>query len=201
MPVAPFALLPRLAASARVRPLGLAPGARHLEIASLVGLGASAALLTTFVDFKLGIPGHHIVYAMLPVALGFALVPRRLAGTLMSASACATVAGLGIAGARIPGVGVLTGLALLGPLLDLALRWGGTGPRLYTAFVAAGAVANIMAFLVRGAAKYFGFRGLGGSRHFEAWLPVASWTYVAAGMLAGLLGAAAWFKLHRRNAS
>ncbi len=193
----------RLAGVSRVGPLGFHPEAARLQLTALLALGAVAALLTTFVDFKLGIPGHHIVFAIFPLALGLALAPRRQAGTIMSGSALATVAGLGLLGTHVPGVGVLTGVLLVGPLLDLAVRWGRAGPRLYGAFIAAGAIANIGAFVVRGAAKYFGLGGLGGTRPFAAWLPVAGWTYVIAGMLAGFISAAAWFHFrapHRTEA-
>ena len=194
-------LVPDLSRSARLGPLGRAGGIGQVEIAALVGLGVTAALLTTLIDFNLRIPGHHIIYAMFPLALGFALVPRALAGTIMSGSAGATVLAMGLVGARTPGVGVLTGLVLLGPLLDRALRWGGAGVRLYGAFIVAGALANIAAFLVRGLAKYTGVGGLAGTRPFSAWLSVAVWTYLISGMLAGLLSAAAWFQLRERKTS
>jgi hypothetical protein len=193
MPFVPLTTDPRLDRVPRIGPVGLHPDAARIELATLVALGAVSALLTTFVNFKLGVPGHHIIFAMFPLALGLALAPRRLAGSVMSGSALATIGGLGLAGTHVPGPGVVTGLLLIGPLLDLALRWGRTGPRLYGAFVAAGALANIGAFVVRGAAKYFGFGGLGGTRPFTAWVPVAAWTYVIAGMLAGFISAAAWF--------
>ncbi len=195
----PLTTDPRLDRAPRLGPLGLDPDAARVELATLVALGAVSALLTTFANFKLGIPGHHIIFAMFPLALGFALAPRRLAGSVMSGSALATIAGLGLAGAHVPGPGVLVGLLLIGPLLDLALRWGGAGPRLYGAFVAVGALANIGAFVGRGVAKYFGIGGLGGGRPFAAWLPVAIWTYAVAGMIAGLISAAAWFHFRSRR--
>jgi len=201
MPSAPLSLDLRLQRVSRLTPLSARPeAAANHKLAALVLSGVAAAVLTTFVDFKLGIPGHHIAYVIFPLALGFALVPRRLAGTIMSGSAIATVAGLGVAGAHLPGPGVLTGLLLTGPLLDLALRWGGEGWRLYGAFVAAGALANTGAFLARGIAKYFGLGGLGGGRAFSSWLPVATWTYLVAGMLAGLLSAVAWFRFRSPRA-
>jgi len=67
--------------------------------------------------------------------------------------------------------------------------------------VAAGALANVGALLVRGGAKYFGIGGLGGTRPFAAWLAVATWTYVVAGMLAGLVSAAAWFHVRSRGST
>ena len=92
---------------------------------------------------------------------------------------------LGLAGVHLPGPGALTSLVLTGPMLDLALRWSRPGWRLYAGFVLAGALTNIGAFLARGGFKYFGLGGLGGGRRFAEWLPVATWTYALAGMLAG----------------
>ena len=194
-----LALDPSLSATSRLGPLSGRATARGREVAALLVTGAAAGLLTTFVDFRLGLPGHHILFVVFPLALGFALVPRRTAGTVMGASAVATVAGLGAAGAHLPGPGALAGIALVGPLLDLALRWGGAGWRLYGAFVVAGAATNVLAFLVRATTKYVGMGGTGGGRSFATWLPVAVWTYALAGVLAGLLSAAAWFHFRSRE--
>jgi hypothetical protein len=196
MPADLLTLDRRLRAVSRLPSLAQAPDISRYELAVLVFTGGASALLTTFLNFRLGIPGHHIVFAIFPLAVGFALVPRHLAGTIMSASALVTIGGLSLTSAHIPGVGVLTGLMLSGPLLDFALRWGRNGWRLYGAFVAAGAAANVGAFAVRAAAKYAGIGGLGGGRSFAAWLPVATWTYAVAGVLAGLLSAVVWFRYH-----
>ncbi len=190
---------PLLRATSRLAPRASGESAKGREVAALLVTGAGAGLLTTLADFGTGIPGHHILFAMFPLALGFALVPRRMAGSVMGASAVATVAALGAAGVHLPGPGALVGIAAAGPMLDLALRWGGTGWRLYGGFVAAGAATNVLAFLVRAAAKYFGLGGMGGGRGFATWLPLAVWTYAAAGLLAGLLSAAAWFHFRRRR--
>ena len=131
---------------------------------------------------------------MFPLALGFALAPRRGAGTIMSGSALATVAGLGLAGARVPGPGVLAGMLLAGPLLDLALRWGREGPAALRR-VRGGRCAGQHRRVPRPwRGEVSAASGVsGGTRPFAAWLPVAAWTYVIAGMLAGLVSAAAWF--------
>lgn len=190
---------PALRDLSRLQPLaaGLAAGGRDVAVLALVGAGAAAVQVS--VDLRLGIPGHHILLAMFPLALGLALVPRRAAGTVMGAVSVLTLTLLGAAGARLPGPGALTGLVLAGPLLDVTLRRGGSGWRLYGAFVAAGAVANVAAFFVRGATKYSGWGGMGGGRALAAWLPVAVWTYAAAGILAGLLSAAVWFHFRVRR--
>jgi hypothetical protein len=193
-------LTPSLRAASRLPALpGARTGVHGVELAALVGAGAGAALLSTHLDLHLGVPGHRILCSIFPIAFGFALVPRRGAGAVMGASAMFTIGALGLAGTRLPGFGGLTSLFLVGPLLDLALRWGRRGWRLYAAFVSVGAVANAAAFAVRAGAKWLGFGGMGagsgGGRTFATWLPLSIWTYAAAGILAGLISAAAWFHL------
>lgn len=194
-----LALDPTLRDTARVRPLAAGDRADRRELVALLLTGVGAALLTTFGDAHLGIPGHHIVLVVFPMALGFALVPRRMAGTVMGAAGSGTLALLGAAGAHLPGPGALTGFVLAGPMLDLALGRGGRGWRLYAAFIAAGAATNALAFLARGVTKSMGIGGAGGGRAFAAWLPVAVWTYAIAGVLAGLLSAAVWFHFRGRE--
>lgn len=189
-----------LSTGSRLRPLGGSEEvAKAREWLALIGAGAAAALSSTLVRARLGIPGHHILYAVLPMALGFALVPRRGAGSVMGGSALATIAGLGLAGVRLPGVGALTSLLLTGPLLDVALRWGRNGWRLYLAFTLTGCAANTAAFAVRAAAKLLQAPGLAGARPAAAWLSLAPLTYAAAGLVAGLVSAAAWFRLRSRD--
>jgi hypothetical protein len=170
------------------------------EIAVLALLGGVAAGLTHLVRFRLGIPGHSIVLAMFPIALGFALVPRRAAGSVMGLSAMATTFLLQLSGARL-GIGALTSLILAGPVLDLALLWGRSGWRLYGAFIIGGAATNAGAFAARAVARMLGMRGMGGGggRGMSQWLPQAVWTYALAGILAGLISAIAWFHLRERR--
>ena len=52
-----------------------------------VATGAVAAVAVGKAKLGLGIPGHSIVLAALPMMLGLALAPRRLAGSVMSAGA------------------------------------------------------------------------------------------------------------------
>lgn len=180
---------------------GLA-GAREvgvLEVATLVAMGVASGLLTAFVQLGIRVPGHHILFAVFPMALGFALVPRRRAGLIMALSALGCMGGLRLAGVGFGGIGATTSLLATGPLLDLALRWGRGGTRLYAALVAAGAASNALAFVVRGTAKAFALSGLGGGRAFGGWWPQALATYAAAGVAAGLISAAAWFRLRRRQ--
>lgn len=202
MPTIPFAIDPRLQRSARIPALLAERDGRiaALELAALVGAGAAASVLTNVIHFRLGIPGSSIAFVAFPLALGFALVPRRGAGMVMAVGALATNLGLWLAGVRLDGVGAQTSLLATGPLLDLALRRFGAGWRLYAAFLTACAASNGLAFAVRALTRAAGMRGsgLGGGRPFDAWWPEAVWTYALAGLLAGLISAAAWFHLRER---
>lgn len=200
-----------LRSATRLPPLA-AGAARRVDLAEVLALlivGAIASLLTNVARFRFGIPGSSIVFAAFPMALGFALVPRRGAGTVMAGGALATTGLLWLTGAHLDGPGAQTSLLLTGPLLDLALRWARGGWLLYGAFVVACTASNAMAFVVRGSLKARAFAGagsgsgrgagLGGARAFDQWLPQAVWTYAAAGLLAGLVSAVVWFH-HRGHA-
>ena len=180
-----------------------------IETAALLGAGALASMLVNLLRLRLGIPGSSIVFASLPIALGFALVPRRGAGLVMTGGAAAMNVALWLGGFRLDGIGAQTSLLLTGPLLDLALRWSRGGWRLYAAFIAACAASNALAFIVRGSSRLVGMAGHrgggggggggGGAGSLYPWLPVAVWTYAAAGVIAGLISAAAWFQLRERR--
>jgi hypothetical protein len=204
----PATLLPidaRLRRAARFPGLAEAPDRRvtALELATLLGAGVLASLLTNLLRLRLGIPGSSIVLATFPLALGFALVPRRGSGFVMAGGALVTSAALGAFGVRLDGVGAQTSLLLTGPLLDLALRQSGEGWRLYGAFVVACTVSNACAFAVRLLTRLAGVggggHGAGGGRGAALWLPQAVWTYALAGLLAGLISVAAWFQLRNRT--
>lgn len=190
-----------LLATSRIPALGAAhQDVRPIELAVLALAGVAAALLTNLLRLHLGIPGSSIIFATFPLALGFALVPRRGAGAVMASAALLTTMGLGFAGAPVDGVGALTSLILTGPLLDLALRFAhGGGWRLYGAFVVAGATSNALAFIVRGGTKALGLGGVGGGRTFGAWWPTAIITYASAGVVAGLISVLAWFHFRERR--
>jgi hypothetical protein len=209
-----LALDPRLRRAARFPslPAGAGGSITALEIATLLGAGVLASLLTNVLRLRLGIPGSSIVFTALPMALGFALVPRRGAGVVMTGGALAANAALAVAGVRLDGIGAQTSLLLTGPLLDLALAWLGGGWRLYAAFVAACTASNALAFVVRGITRAAGLYGMGGGsipgigaggggpgRTFAQWWPHAVWTYALAGLLAGLISAAPWFRLRERS--
>jgi hypothetical protein len=168
-------------------------GVSVAEVGVLMLLGVVAAAATAFLDFSLRIPGHAILRSVFPMALGLALVPRRLAGSFMSVTALGAFFLFRRMGAG-GGVGALTSLCLTGPLLDLALLGARRPWRLYLAFVLAGLGSNLAAFFVR-----WGFRliGDGGTRPKAEWLAVAPWTYVLCGIAAGFLSALVWF--HHRS--
>jgi ABC-type Co2+ transport system permease subunit len=171
-----------------------------IEIGVLMLLGAAAAAATMLLNLQLRIPGHAILQSVFPMALGMALVPRRLAGSIMGVSALATALCFQVGGAG-GGPGAITSLALTGPLLDVALLGARQPWRLYLGFVLAGLGSNLVAFFVRWSFRAIepGTRGGGGGRSTAEWLAVASWTYVVCGILAGLISALVWFHLRPRR--
>lgn len=164
------------------------------ETGVLLLCGAAAAGAVLMFEFKLKLPGHAILRAVFPMALGLALVPRRGAGTVMGAGAVATVSAILFGGWGEKGLGSLTSLFLIGPFLDLAVRRTVSGRRVYLSLAAAGVLANMAALAVQASAKYFGFDGGGRGKNLATWLPLALLTYPLCGALAGLLSAAAWFR-------
>jgi hypothetical protein len=152
-----------LYSSGRVPTLARTDPVSWVELLTLVLMGAgTAALSLSLPDFHLRIPGHAILSAVFPMALGLALVPRRLGGCVMGGSALVTGLLLQTTGLGRPGVGALTSLGLTGPLLDLALWGAPSGWRLYLGFVLAGLGSNLIAFAVRASARLMGVGGGGG---------------------------------------
>lgn len=170
------------------------------EMLVLLGAGVTAAVASMFMDFNLRIPGHAILRVVFPIAAGFAIVPRRGAGSVMGLTALATSLGLRQAGFAGDGLslGAMTSLTATGPLLDWTLRHAKGGWRLYVGFALAGLASNVLALLVRGGAKLFGLEHAGG-RPLASWLTQASYTYVLCGLGAGLISGMLWFYSRRRN--
>jgi len=162
------------------------------EIGTLVLCGAAAAISVGFVKLGLRIPGHVIVLAALPMAFGFVLAPRRLAGTIMGAGAFGTAAALRAAGLDGFGTGSFTSLNLIGPCLDVAVLAAQSGWPLYLGLVCSGIAANLLALASRSGGKLLGLDGPG-TRPIATWLSEASVTYAVSGAVAGLLVAAAWY--------
>jgi hypothetical protein len=169
-----------------------------LELIVLLASGAAAAAAVGMAKLGLGIPGHSIVLAALPLAFGLSAAPRRLAGSVMSAGALGTAWMLEGAGTASFGSGSFVSLCLLGPMLDLALRGARSGWRVYVALVLAGTATNLTALASRGAAKIVGL-DLAGARPFDSWWLLAMGTYTASGIVAGLLGALCWFHFNERS--
>jgi hypothetical protein len=172
----------------------LAQVRQRISVAELVILfasGVAAAVAVGKAKLGLGIPGHSIVLAALPMVLGMALAPRRFAGSVMSAGAVGAAWSLGAAGVADFGSGSFVSLCLLGPMMDVALRNAQAGPRVYAALVLAGVLTNGLALASRAAAKVLGLDV--GSRPFDTWWLQASITYTLSGAVAGLLGALCWF--------
>ena len=169
------------------------------EMLLLFTCGAASAAAVGFVKLSLGIPGHSIVLAALPMALGMSLAPRRFAGSVMSAGALGTALALTQFGGARFGSGAFASLLLLGPVMDVALRRVRSGWRLYAALVVAGVVTNLMALASRGVPKVLGL-DLPGSRPFDSWWLQAAVTYTLSGVVAGLLGALCWFHFNDRSA-
>jgi hypothetical protein len=161
----------------------------------LLGCGATAAAAVGFLKLSLGIPGHSIVIAALPMVFGLSLAPRRLAGSVMSAGALGTAWVLGAAGASY-GAGATVSLLLLGPMMDAALSHARSGRRVYLALVMSGVATNLMALGSRAASKLLGLDL--GARPFDSWWLQASVTYTLSGVVAGLLGALCWFHFNER---
>ena len=168
------------------------------EVLLLLTSGGVAAAAVGMAKLGLGIPGHSIVLAALPLAFGMALAPRRLAGSVMSAGALGTGWVLRAAGVASYGSGSLVSLCVLGPMMDVALRRVSPGWRLYMALVLSGVATNLLALGSRAAAKLIGL-DLAGARPFDSWWLQAVVTYTLSGAVAGLLGAFCWFHFNERS--
>ena len=176
-----------------------------IESLGLVGCGALAAVLVIAFDVSLRIPGHAILRAVPPIALGLALVPRQFAGTVMSLSALATCGILYRGGFEPVGAGAMTSLLTIGPCLDVTFSlatsrhvtaWAVKLPVLISCAMA-GMASNLLAFLVRGALKSSGaLKPL--ERALADWWSTAIFTYLACGCVAGLVSGLLWFHLRPR---
>jgi hypothetical protein len=168
------------------------------EVATLLACGALAAFAVGAFHLQIRVPGHAILRGVIPLALGFALVPRQSSGMLMSVGAGLAAAAMswGHIG-RFPPAAILS-IVALGPVLDLALAGEPRGWRLYARFVVAGALTNLLAFAIRFGTVLAGwdFRG---SRQFTEFWQFALFTFAICGAIAGLISAALWFRLSSRR--
>jgi len=169
------------------------------EMIILMSCGAAATSAISFIKLGLRIPGHAIVLAMIPLALGFALAPRRLSGFIMSGAALSTAAVFTIAGLAQYGTGSFVSLCLMGPITDLALTKARSGWRLYLGLVVAGIATNLLALMSRTAGRLLGVDP--SWRPFGSWMSQAIVTYSLSGAVAGLIGAICFFHLRNRSRS
>jgi hypothetical protein len=169
------------------------------EMIMLIACGAAATSAISFIKLGLRLPGHAIVLAMVPLALGFALAPRRLSGFIMSGAALSTAAVFTIGGLAQYGTGSFVSLCLMGPVTDLALTKARSGWRLYAGLIAAGLATNILALMSRTAGRLLGLDP--SFRPFSSWITQALVTYSLSGALAGLIGAICFFHLRNRSKS
>ncbi|RLS54622.1 MAG: hypothetical protein DWH91_11360 [Planctomycetota bacterium] len=189
------------------------------EVAVLGLAGGCAAFAVGLLDLHLRIPGHSILQAVLPMALGWAVVPRKLSGAGMSVSAALTAGTLMKLGYGEFGAGAWTSLLALGPAMDLLMgsALGSRWPAL--AIAVAGLAANTLAFIAKAFEKLAqrpipgsgmgggrgmgngGGRGLGRGREWEEWIRVAPASYLICGLVAGLVCGVILFRLRRQRSA
>ena len=175
--------------SSRLPSLARSAGITAAELACLLACGALAALALGLIHGSFGIPGVAILRGLLPIALGFAMVPRRSAGTAMSLAAGATAALMNTANIGELQIPALVGTLALGPMLDTALTGRPQGWRIYLRFAAAGAAANLFAFSSKFIAANLGWHFPGSGRVTPRW-SVAGALVGSAPPSAGLVGSA-----------
>lgn len=160
------------------------------EWVGLVVAGVASATALGCFELRLGVPGHAIVRAALPLAVALALSGGRRAGAIVSLSALGTAAGLAPWGVGEFPLGAWLSLALIGPSCDLArgLSGGLTARRL--GLLAAGTATNLAAYAAKLTAVWAGWEAAGGRGTVGrgTW-PLVS--YLACGLLAGAILAAA----------
>jgi hypothetical protein len=193
-----FSVHDGLAAAGRIQSIARARERISAWEVLLLLICGSAAAFTISVRLGLRLPGHSIVLAMLPMALGLMLAPRRLSGFIMSAGAFSTAAILSSAGVVRYGTGAFVSLCLLGPVLDLALAKARSGWRLYSGLVLAGIITNLLALGSRSTSKLAGL-DLAGTRPFATWWGQAVVTYALCGAVAGLIAAVCFFGARKKG--
>ena len=183
-----------LLGSSRARPLShSAQDIRAGEPAALTLCGIAAAVAAALPDFISKQPGHAILRPVLPILCGLSLVPRRGAGTFMSSCGLGTTLALMPLNLGRTGFGNVTSMLALGPALDLAMLYARGGWLLYVRCVAAGVAANLIAWVVRLSTRT---NGTGSAEMKSRLMPYILW-----GAVAGLIGAAIWFRITERRAA
>jgi hypothetical protein len=169
------------------------------ELAILLIAGALATLAVATLSMGLQVPGSSILRAALPIILGVALVPRRLAGSVTAVGAALTSITLMATGLAALQPASLTSLLALGPAIDLALARGVRGgPWLYLRFGSAGLVANTLAFFVRAGASWLALEAARPHSNSRFGLGVFL-SFAACGIVAGLVSAIVCFRWSSRT--
>jgi hypothetical protein len=183
-----------LRGASRLRVISGADRVSAAEIAILFAFGAAAAMAIGLVHLRLGSPGNAIFRAVLPMAMGLALVPRRSSGMVMSFGAGLTAAAMSVGHVGFFPPAALLSILILGPALDVALLGKPQGWRLYARFILTGAAANLFAFATKVALVALGLEMRGGRHFMEFWSMALVW-FVFWGAVAGLVSAAICFRL------
>ena len=168
------------------------------ELALLLACGALAAVAVGMLQMRIALPGHAILRAVIPMALGLAMVPRRSAGTVMSCGAAMTALAMQAVSVGNFQPAALLGVLALGPVLDAVLVGRPTGWRLYARFSAGGALANLAAFAVRFGIAWLGWEPAH-SRGIAPFWSMALVSFLLCGLVAGLVSAAFWFRLRAND--
>jgi hypothetical protein len=189
-----FAKKQNLQFASRLPTLTRSKSVSAAEITILFICGVFSAVAVGMLHFRFGVPGHAILRSVLPMAIGIALVPRHSAGMVMAVGAGLTSALMSLAHIGLFPPAALFSVLALGPVIDVALVGKSQGWRLYVRFVIAGAVANLLAYLVKVATVQLGFDVAGG-RQFAAFGAMALVSFAVCGALAGLISAVACFRL------
>jgi len=168
------------------------------EVFLLLICGSVAAAAVELIRLGLRLPGQAILIAMIPMALGLSLAPRRSAGFIMSAGAFSTAIVLSQTGIVRYGIGSFVSLCLLGPIMDIILAKARNCWHLYGGLILAGFITNILALASRSAGKLLGL-DIAGTRPFGAWWRQAIFTYPLCGAVAGLIAAFCFFSLRRKR--
>lgn len=164
------------------------------EFCLLIIAGALSALAVMHVELSLGIPGHAILYLVLPMSLGLCLAPTRFSGFLMSLGGVGTLAAYYVGGAVV-GPGDLARIAALGPLLDLAASASARGRTSYVYFAAAAVTTNLLAFATKAVLASLGM-DTGGHGFLLRW-PTSLPSYIACAVVTGVVIAACRVRFSR----
>ncbi|MDF1660349.1 MAG: hypothetical protein P1V97_01155 [Planctomycetota bacterium] len=151
------------------------------DLMLLLAFGACTVALSALVKGNFGLPGHHILLVMPPLALGLARAPRRNGGLVMSTGALVSMTLLAAFG-RPLGFGATTSSLLAGPLLDLFCTRRAKLRSPFLAILAAALITNSGAFLIRMLRKMSAVD----SKALNVWLPKALVTYPGFAIIAAL---------------